>query len=716
MHIGNRLTPDTPVSELYGVGKIRAEKLYKIGICTVRDLIYYFPRGYENRGDVRLLGEYDTEYSHSYILTVATEVTSAKLRGNLTISKFRAFDESGSCDIVFFNSAFVKDIFHVGSTFRFYGRIAFSKSRRITLTAPKYEPVIEGVALDEFLPIYPLTEGITSKFLDGLIKKAINDVLPFLIDPMPEDVRLENDLLTLSEAIRQIHFPLDNDKLVSAIKRLAFDELLYFALGVTLRSKDREFIEGVRFTPCSLKPFTDIFPFELTNSQKDVINDIYRDTVIKKVDGITPSMARIVVGDVGSGKTLCAEAAMYIAHMSGYQSALMAPTEILAEQHYNDIKGHFESLGIKVELLVGSISQTKKKKIYSAVQNGDVDIIVGTHAILSDKLVFNNLGMIITDEQHRFGVRQRAILKDRVKNAHMLVMSATPIPRSLALALYGDLDISRIQEMPKGRMKVDTYVVTEEYRTRLNAFIKKQVELGGQCYIVCPSIEGDNDELRGEHILSEEGLSKSGTLPLKNVKDYTEELKAALPSLRIDSLNGKMKSEEKDEVMRKFSSRETDVLVCTTVIEVGVNVPNASLMVVENAERFGLSQLHQLRGRVGRGTRKSYCVLVSDIKSEKATSRLEIMKTTYDGYEIADKDLVLRGPGDFFYSYSDDNIRQSGGFEFRFASLSRDYELMKTAFSTAKAIVSLDPELKKAENKALGDEIKRLLTPSSTIS
>ena len=704
----------TSIEELKGIGKSRAEKLNKMGIRTLRDLIYYFPRAYENRGDVRTLGMHDTETPHSYVLTVANEVNSVMIKKGMTISKFRAFDESGSCEVIFFNSPFVKDVFHTGATFRFYGKASFSKMRRLVLTSPKYEPVIDGVELDEFTPIYSLTDGISSKMLEKYIKTAVDELLPMLKDPMPEDVRLKYELPTLSYAIRNIHFPKDRESIARASRRLAFDEMLYFALGISITAKKRELGEGVPFNRCSLDKFVALLPYELTGAQKNAINDVYKDVVLKRQNGKTPAMARILIGDVGSGKTVCAAAAMYIAFCSGYQSAIMVPTEILAHQHYDDFCELLGALGMNVRLLTGSTTAAMKRKIYAELEDGGADVVVGTHALLSDKVSFKKLGLVVTDEQHRFGVGQRAILKEKESKAHMLVMSATPIPRTLALALYGDLDISRIDELPKGRQPVDTFVVDEEYRDRLNSFIKKQVAIGGQCYVVCPAIE-ENTDAAHEFVL-DNGLVSSDSTNIKNVVSFTDELKCALPNLRIAPMHGKMKAAEKDEIISAFAEGKIDVLVSTTVIEVGVNVPNASLMIIENAERFGLSQLHQLRGRVGRGTRKSYCVLVADSKYETAKERLNVMKSTNDGFEIADKDLLLRGPGDFFSSKADNNIRQSGGFEFKMSSICNDGDLFNSAFAAAKEILDEDPKLQFAHHSLLKEEIAAFIYNTSTIS
>ncbi len=700
----NRFTQNTPVTELSGVGKIRAEQLKRLGIETLGDLVYYFPRAYENRGDTRLLSECTPDTNASLILTVAGVVRSANIRRGLTISRFRAFDESGSVEITFFNSPYIKDVFTLGAEFRFYGKLTLQKGKPV-LTNPKYEPVIEGRPLADFVPIYPLTDGISSKQLDKLIATAINDVLPTICDPLPDALRIKYSLPTLTYALKNAHFPENDSALARSLSRLAFDEMLLFGIGISMSAMRKSKGEGIRFSPSSLEPLTSLLPYELTGAQKAAINDVYKDTVIGH-DGLVSPMARIIVGDVGCGKTVCAEAAIYIAAKSGCQSAFMVPTEILARQHYREISEMFSRLGISTALLLGSTGARERQRIYSGIESGEIDVIVGTHALLSDKLNFSNLGLIITDEQHRFGVGQRAALKEKSKKAHLLVMSATPIPRTLALTMYGDLDVSRITEMPKGRQRVDTFVVDESYRARLDDFIRKQVTLGGQCYIVCPSIEAPESD--GEVVAERIGeLVDYGKLNLKNVTDYSKELSQRLPDISIGVLHGKMKPSEKDALMADFKSGEIKVLVSTTVIEVGVNVPNASLMIVENSERYGLSQLHQLRGRVGRGERKSYCVLVSDVTSPKARARLDVMKTTYDGFEIAEKDLVLRGPGDLFSSNSDVNLRQSGGFEFKFASMCNDYDLFTTAFSSAKAIVNSDPSLELLEHALLREEIER---------
>lgn len=716
--MNRRFSTTDKTSCIPGIGATREKQLAKLGIHTVRDLLYYFPRAYEVRGNVKTLSEIEFNSPVSVILTVAGEVKSAAIKRGLTISKFRAFDESGACDIVFFNAPFIKDVFHTGAMFRFYGKATLSKSH-IQFTNPKYEPILPNKDLPSLIPIYPLTEGLSSNFIDKIAKIALDESLSEISDPLPDDIRIQNSLPVLSYALRNVHFPESETALKKSLERLAFDEMFLFGIGVSASKQLRKTASGIPFSPCDLSPIISQLPYELTGDQKRAINDIYKDTVFKDENGSVRPMSRILIGDVGSGKTICAIMAMYIATNSGYQTALMAPTEILAKQHYRDVSKIFNSLNIKTAILLGSTSQREKRKIYAELADGKIQVIIGTHSLISEGVVFSNLGLVVTDEQHRFGVRQRALLKEKKVDCHLLVMSATPIPRTLALSMYGDLDISRIMELPKGRISVDTFVVNESYRERLFSFIEKQVKNGGQCYVVCPTIEEhpteDEAVFQPEFLANED--ADSITHSRKNVIDYAENIRQKLPNLRIEYIHGKMKAVEKENVMNKFASGETDILISTTVIEVGVNVPNASLMIIEDADRFGLAQLHQLRGRVGRGTRKSYCVLVSNIDSEKSKARLEIMRSTNDGYEIAEKDLLLRGPGDFLISASNEDMRQSGGFEFKMAKLCNDTELFEKAFAAAKKTIEQDPGLLLPENETLRRALSNALTiNTSTIS
>ncbi len=706
---------ESSVSILSGIGETRAKALNRMGIFTLRDLIYHIPRAYENRGNVKLLKDALDGEPCAFVLTVATDPKNAITKKRMTITKFRAFDESGTVDVVFFNQGYIKDVFTRGAEFRFWGRLTY-QNKKWQLTSPEFESIIPNKPLPDFIPVYPLTEGINGKLMNKAVSQALSLCMPELEDTLPEKIREKNSLPSFSFALRNIHNPESTEDLRRAVTRLTYEELFHFSIGLHVIKKRGASVLGAPCKKQDMSPLYSSLPYELTNAQKRVIDEITSDMTNSASD--SAPMSRILIGDVGSGKTVCAISAIYTAVKSGMQASFLVPTEVLARQHYNDVSKILGNLGIKVALLLGSTTASQKKKIYASLESdGDdrIDVIIGTHALLNDKVKFSDLGLVITDEQHRFGVNQRAVLKKRNKGVHMLVMSATPIPRTLALALYGDLAISYIDEMPIGRQRVDTFVVDESYRARLNAFISKQVEEGGQVYIVCPSIEDTDTESE----LSIRTLSGSESLnlkdKLKNVLEYYEQLKKDLPDLNVAYLHGKMKPKEKDEVMRAFADKKTDVLISTTVIEVGVNVPNASLMIIENAERFGLSQLHQLRGRVGRGTKKSYCILVSDSNGSIAKERLSTMKNTYDGYKIAEKDLEIRGPGDFFSSFCDDSIRQSGGISLRFSNLCNDANIMKDAFSDANILLQNDPMLIKPENASLAKEIGRLFNLNENV-
>ena len=504
-----------------------------------------------------------------------------------------------------------------------------------------------------------------------------------------------------------MHFPESEDALDKAIRRLTFDELFTFGVALSkLKSISKEQIAPV-MNDVDVEPLYSLLPYEPTGAQKRAISEICGDMCSKNSESVITPMSRIIVGDVGSGKTLCATASAYIACKNGFQCALMCPTEILAFQHYEDLVPIFEKLGITCELLTGSTPAKAKREILSNLKSGKTQFVIGTHALIQANVEFDNLGLAITDEQHRFGAMQRAKLSEKSKAVHTLVMSATPIPRTLSFMMYGDLDISLIDEMPPGRKKVSTYVVNEEFRTRLDGFIKKQVENGNQVYIVCPAVEEQKSDI--DNVYDYNPFSTIFDMeqpPLKAAVQYAEQLQEKFPELNIAFIHGKLKAKEKDAIMMDFANNEINVLVSTTVIEVGVNVPNATLMIVENAERFGLSQLHQLRGRVGRGSDQAYCVLVSDSKSETSKQRLEIMRTTYDGYTIAEKDLEMRGPGDFFASGN--SIRQSGDMGFDIAKNCKDTSLANAAFASAKEVLALDPDLSSPENALLLDRINEI--------
>ena len=686
---------EASVKVLSGVGPARVKAYSRLGINTVSDIIYHFPRAYENRGDIRLLSECIPGDKAALEMVIGTVPKKTMIRRGMTLLKFTAFDESGACEITFYNQNYLADKFPLGATFRFYGQVE-KVGKRYKMNTPAYEMIIEGEELKPLVPVYPLTEGISQNRIAADIESAMNLLSPELTDYLPDEVRRKYKLCTLPFALRAIHDPSNYESVAKAKRRLVFDEFFTFALGMTLSNQKRIEYGAPVCDNNDISQLLSMLPYELTGDQIKAINDIKRDMA-----KVSP-MSRILVGDVGCGKTVCAMAAMYIAVQSGRQAVLMAPTEILARQHYNDIAPVFEKLGFKTELLVGSLTAAQKKKARAMLAEEDesrrIDVVIGTHALIADGVEFYSAGVIVTDEQHRFGVAQRAALSKKGEHAHVLVMSATPIPRSLALIMYGDLDLSKINEMPKGRQRVDTFCVDESYRPRLNAFIEKQVAEGGQVYIVCPAVEEKEPEDSGEITLAEFGAKKEELPPLKAAVQFSEELSAALPSLNIAFLHGKMKGADKDEIMRQFASGEIDVLVSTTVIEVGVNVPRATLMIVENAERFGLAQLHQLRGRVGRGSRKSYCVLVSDSKGENARERLDTMRREYDGFKIAEKDLLLRGPGDFIKGSSDPLVRQSGGLKFKLADMSEDSGVLSDAYEAAKELIDKSPDLSNNEN------------------
>ena len=689
------LTPESPVSLLYGISEARAHLLEKLDIFTLDDLVRHYPRGYENRGNIKKVCELVSGETCSCILEISAPLKSARISSKagraMTVQKVTAHDETGSVAITFFNREFLKNTLVTGRKFRFYGNIGGSFLAPQMLS-PEYEPYSEKTPLDNFVPIYPLTAGITEKMLSKLVKQALSSgaFSGKNAESLPADIIEKYSLPGLYDALCAIHFPSDEEKMRRARYRLAFEELLNFQLKLrSLRTRSRNgcaqkflrpdmnvFYESLGYTLTAAQNKTiDSILFDMTRSKNDNKGDT--DSKIKKA-GYTVPMRRLVQGDVGSGKTVVAAAAVYACVKNGAQASLMVPTEILAEQHYSSLLPLMERHRIVTALLTGSTKAAEKRKILEALRSGKIDFIIGTHALIEDGVEFKNPGLAITDEQHRFGVKQREKLSEKTAAAsgekvlpHMLVMSATPIPRTLAMILYGDLDLSIIDELPPGRQKVDTFAVGEIMRERVYKFIEKLVAQGRQCYIVCPLASANEDDSadNGEMYETE----------LKSAEEYCEKLKTEIfPQLKIDFVHGKMKPSEKERIMKSFSAGKIDVLVSTTVIEVGVNVPNAALMIVENAERFGLSQLHQLRGRVGRGEYKSYCVLMSPaIKGKLADGnspsekRLKIMCDNESGFKIAEYDLELRGPGDFF------GHRQHGELCFKIADIAADMKLVE---------------------------------------
>ncbi len=703
-----KITFDSPVAALSGVaeGGAREKQLYKLGLFTVGELLTHYPRTYENRGDIRPIASEPDGEPHAYVLTVVTAPTVTTPYRGMTILKFRAADDSGTAEIVFFNQHYLKASFPVGARVRFYGKASRERGG-IRLTSPSFDAC--GGELDELVPIYRTTDGLSRKMLISLIKKASDALLPTLCDFLPENIRRERELSTLRYAYRNIHFPESADALERARRRLIYDDFFLFAVRMRLAKDELSRGKAEAFSQVDLSPYTSSLPYELTGAQKRTIDEIGRDLCSER------PMCRIVVGDVGCGKTAVAAAAAYITVKNGHQCVLMAPTEILARQHYAELSASLGALGIRTALLVGSMKAAEKRASLAAVSGEGIeraDLVIGTHALIEDKVKFASLGLVITDEQHRFGAMQRARLAEKggdEARVHTLVMSATPIPRTLSLVMYGDLDISVIDEMPAGRQKVDTFAVDESYRPRLHAFMRKQIEAGGQVYVVCPAVGGDDDA---------DGAYRDPDAPtLKAATEYAKELSGTVfPDVAVGFVHGKMKGADKDAVMRDFADGKIKILVSTTVIEVGVNVPNATLMIVEDAERFGLSQLHQLRGRVGRGKNKSYCVLVSKAATAEGTpayERLMTMKKEHSGFMIAEKDLALRGPGDFLPQNG--AVRQSGTLSFRLSSLDDADGMLwfKRAFADASELLSdgasvlLRPEYAELARRVASEEHDR---------
>ena len=670
----------TDIRYIKGIGETRAKALNKLGISTLRDLISYFPRTYEDRTLTRpirelILGEYACVKA-----MIAAEPTAHRISGGRMLVKVRAVDESGVLDIAFFNQDYRRSQLHTGETYIFYGKVEGNLIRR-QMTNPILEREGQQQFTGRIMPIYPLTAGVSQLILSRAVRQGLDACRELLTDVLPDDVRQDHELCYVNYAYENIHFPDGPESLDVARRRLVFEELFLLSCGLTRLRSRRKDVAGPACKAVDFSPFYDQLPFTLTGAQRRALEDAAADMA-----GDRP-MNRLCQGDVGSGKTMVAAGCIWFAAQSGWQSALMAPTEILARQHFEGLSPLFSKFGLTCALLTGSTKAKERREILAGLASGEIDVCIGTHALLTEDVQYHRLGLVITDEQHRFGVNQRSALGQKAEHPHMLVLSATPIPRTLALVIYGDLDVSIINELPPGRQKVDTYAVGESYRPRINAFLRKQVSEGHQVFIVCPLV-GDADTIPDER---------------KAVTAYAEKLqKEVFPDLRIAVLHGKMKPKEKEVVMSTFAAGDSDILVSTTVVEVGVDVPNANTMVVENAERFGLSQLHQLRGRVGRGSAKSYCILLSDNDSEETKRRLKVMTQTNDGFKISEEDLKLRGPGDFF------GARQHGLPSLKVADLSCDMRLLDEAQSAAKALMAADPDLSAPEHRALRQRIEEL--------
>lgn len=674
----------TELRYVKGVGEARARAFGRLGVHDLAGLVSFFPRAYEDRTRLVRIAELADGDLVCVEAVVGTEPQLSRIRRGLDLLRFRAVDETGAMQLTFFNQAYLKDQFRKGESYVFYGR-AQVKGRFVSMTNPVFDRLADfGRVTGRIVPVYRLTSGLSQNTVRSAVRQALDLSQGRLPDGLPDCVADEYKLCTARYAYENVHFPADMQALSLARRRLVFEELFVLACALGLLRGGREGAQGRVLRGAGLGTFTGSLPFSPTGAQLRAMREAIGDMSSGKL------MNRLVQGDVGSGKTLVAAACIWYAAQSGAQSAFMAPTEILAEQHYATLTGFLEPFGIRVAKLTGSMRAAEKRAVLSGLASGEYALCVGTHALLSGGVEFRDLALVVTDEQHRFGVQQRAALAEKGLRPHILVMSATPIPRTLALMIYGELDVSLIDELPPGRQKVDTFAVDESYRARLGGFIEKLVSEGRQVFVVCPRIEEGEEAGDG----------------LKSAEEHAEELRQQLPGLRIACIHGKLKAREKDEIMSRFAAGETDVLVSTTVIEVGVDVPNAALMVVENAERFGLSQLHQLRGRVGRGKHKSWCILVSDAKGEEARARLSAMTHISEGFKIAEEDLRLRGPGDFFGS------RQHGLPELHIADLGADMNVLKAAQDAAKRLLDSDPRLERPENKRLRSRAGELLAAS----
>ena len=670
----------TPLRELKGVGE-KTEKLFqKIGITTAEELLRYYPRTYDIYEEPVEIASAEEDKTVSIRATIATSIYINQIR-NLQVLTTTVADASGRLPVAWFNAPYLRGTLKKGSVFILRGKIIRKKGRPQMEHPEIFTPAAYEEIIHSMQPVYGLTKGLSNKMITKLVHQIL-DTRPLHGEYLPEEIRERYQLADANYAIRTIHFPKNMQELLTARKRLVFDEFLLFVLAVQLlKEKTEEAPNTFPMKPVwTTEEIIEGLPYDLTGAQKNVWHEIERDLSGHKL------MSRLVQGDVGSGKTVIAFLAMVLSAENGFQSALMVPTEVLANQHYEGFLRLMEEQNIASchpVLLTGSTTARQKREIYQKIADGEVNVIIGTHALIQEKVEYKNLGLVITDEQHRFGVRQREALTTRGNPPHVLVMSATPIPRTLAIILYGDLDISIIDELPAKRLPIKNCVVGTFYRPKAYSFIEKQVQMGRQAYVICPMVE------------------ESEGLEAENVTDYARKLQEILPGeIKVEILHGKMKPKEKNRIMEAFASGEIQVLVSTTVVEVGVNVPNATVMMVENAERFGLAQLHQLRGRVGRGEHQSYCIFIQGNNEENTSKRLKILNESNDGFYIAGEDLKLRGPGDLF------GIRQSGLMEFKIGDIYNDAGILKNASEAAGEILALDFDLILPQHKALKEHLK----------
>ena len=693
------ITLNTPLTEFPGVGEVRAKKLEKLGLVRCADLISYFPRDYEDRRQVYSIRSAPLGQKVCISAMAAEHPRLSRIRKGLDLVKLKVVDQAGALHITFFNQGYVERALRAGEEYIFYGVVEEQGSRR-TMVNPIFERVGKQNFTGCIVPVYPLTAGITNHLLCTLTQQAVAACAQDMPETLPRGVRLDHELAQAEFSYRNIHFPESFQALELARRRLTFEELFYLSAGLAMLKGRRGDVLGCAIPSRPMEEFLARLPFPLTGAQRRVMEEISRDMASGR------PMNRLVQGDVGSGKTVVAAYAAWLAAGAGYQSALMAPTEVLAEQHFRSLSALLEPAGVRVGLLTGSITPAGKKKVRQALAAGEIDLIIGTHALLSQGVEFAKLGLMVADEQHRFGVAQRAALAAKGDSPHVLVMSATPIPRTLALIIYGDLDVSVIDELPPGRTPVETYVVREDKRARMYNFVRRLVGEGRQVYIICPAVE-ENTEGTMQNV---EWEGDGPALDLKAVTTYAKKLQTEVfPDLKVDFLHGKMKPREKEAVMAAFAAGETQVLVSTTVIEVGVDVPNAALIIIENAERFGLSQLHQLRGRVGRGKHQSYCVLITNTRSVEAMQRLRTLASTADGFKISEEDLKLRGPGDFFGS------RQHGLPQMKLADLAGDMRLLSEAQESARRLLMADPTLSQPENRPVLERVRTLFADTPDI-
>lgn len=670
----------TPLRELKGVGE-KTEKLFqKIGITTAEELLRYYPRTYDIYEEPVEIASAEEDKTVSIRATIATGIYINQIR-NLQVLTTTVADASGRLPVAWFNAPYLRGTLKKGSVFILRGKIIRKKGRPQMEHPEIFTPAAYEEIIHSMQPVYGLTKGLSNKMITKLVHQIL-DTRPLHGEYLPEEIRERYQLVDANYAIRTIHFPKNMQELLTARKRLVFDEFLLFVLAIQLlKEKTEEAPNTFPMKPVwTTEEIIEGLPYDLTGAQKNVWHEIERDLSGHKL------MSRLVQGDVGSGKTVIAFLAMVLSAENGFQSALMVPTEVLANQHYEGFLRLMEEQNIASchpVLLTGSTTARQKREIYQKIADGEVNVIIGTHALIQEKVEYKNLGLVITDEQHRFGVRQREALTTRGNPPHVLVMSATPIPRTLAIILYGDLDISIIDELPAKRLPIKNCVVGTSYRPKAYSFIEKQVQMGRQAYVICPMVE------------------ESEGLEAENVTDYARKLQEILPGeIKVEILHGKMKPKEKNRIMEAFASGEIQVLVSTTVVEVGVNVPNATVMMVENAERFGLAQLHQLRGRVGRGEHQSYCIFIQGNNEENTSKRLKILNESNDGFYIAGEDLKLRGPGDLF------GIRQSGLMEFKIGDIYNDAGILKNASEAAGEILALDFDLILPQHKALKEHLK----------